>query len=113
MKTWTIRFRRKDKEIFDLVRNGAKDIETRAATPKYQKIKVGDNLVFSCGGEKFTKKVYRVAHYRTLAELFKNEELIRIMPWVNSKEEAERIIFSFSGYEGKIEKFGIVAWEFK
>lgn len=111
MKTWTVRFRAKDKDIFDLVKIGKKDIETRAATPRHMLVNVGDTLLFLCGKEKFSRKVSRVAHYPTLEELFKSEKLSSIVPWVESEDEARKVYFSFPGYKEKIKKFGIVAWE--
>lgn len=111
MKTWTIRIRKEDKYIFDFAKNGEKYIETRAATPRHMAVSAGDNLLFLCGGEKFSCKVSRVAHYPTLEELFKNEKLSSIVPWVKSEDEARRVYYSFPGYKEKIKKFGVVAWE--
>lgn len=111
MKTWTIRIRRDDKHIFDFAKTGQKYVETRAATPRHMAVNAGDNLLFLCGREKFSRKVSRVAHYSTLAELFKNEKLSSIVPWVESEGEARKIYSSFPGYKEKIKKFGLVAWE--
>lgn len=76
-------------------------------------VSAGDTLLFLCGGEKFSRKVLRVAHYPTLEELFKAEKLSSIVPWVKSEDEARKIYYSFPGYKQKIKKFGIVAWELK
>lgn len=110
MRTWTIRFRKEDKYIFDFAKAGQKYVETRAATPRHMLVSVGDNILFLCGGEKFSRKVSRVAHYPTLEKLFKSEKLLSIVPWVKSEEEARKVYYSFPGYEEKIKKFGIIAW---
>lgn len=56
-------FREVDRARFEEVRSGIKAVETRAATPKYQSINIGDELQFSCGGDTFSKKVIKKFHW--------------------------------------------------
>ena len=57
MKTWTLRFRAIDKKNFEELRSGIKAVETRAASVKYQPIKKGDVLIFTCGKDRFSKTI--------------------------------------------------------
>jgi ASC-1-like (ASCH) protein len=109
----TLRFAAKDRRSFDEIRTGRKLVETRAATVKYQPIEVGDELVFSCAGEKFSKKVARKYHWASVEEMVKEVPLASIIPWVDSIEEAKDVYASFPGYEEKIREFGLFGWQLK
>ena len=45
MKKWVLRFRAKDKIIFDQIVSGQKTVETRANTSRYSPMKTGDFYV--------------------------------------------------------------------
>ncbi len=110
MKSWTLRFRAVDKKNFDQVKGGSKPIETRAATVKYQPIEVGDELVFACDGEKFSKKIINKEHYKSIDAMIKKIPFNDIMPSVKSVDEMKKAYASYSGYEEKIKEFGIFAF---
>ena len=110
MKTHTLRFRAVDKEIFDQIKDGSKPVETRAATVKYGPIEAGDELVFSCGGEKFSKKILKKEHYKSIDAMVKKIPFQKIMPDVGSVAEMKKIYASYSGYKQKIQEFGIFAF---
>ncbi|MDB5259749.1 MAG: hypothetical protein JWO73_957 [Candidatus Taylorbacteria bacterium] len=110
MKSWTLRFRAKDKKNFLEVKNGSKPIETRAATVKYQPIEVGDELVFVCSGEKFSKKILKKEHFKSIDEMIGKIPFSDIMPSVKSVPEMKKAYASYSGYDEKIKKFGIFAF---
>jgi len=113
MRTWILRFRTKDLKNFEEVRSGEKRIETRAATPRYQKVEKGDSLIFMCGTKRLTKKVTRVTRFKSVDGMLRMVPMRAIMPSVASTKEMKRTYAGYSGYEDKIKKFGIVAWHLK
>lgn len=110
MKSHILRFRAADKKNFDQVKDGSKPVETRAGTVKYQPIEVGDELVFFCDVEKFSKKIVKKEHYKSIDAMVKKIPFKKIMPDVKSVEEMKKIYASYSGYEDKIREFGIFAF---
>ena len=111
MKKHILRIREIDKDFFDIIENGLKTIETRAATNKLRAIKKGDILVFVCGDKKLEKRVKEVSYFKTIEELIKKIDLKKIMPLVSSLEEAKKVWYSFPNYEKKISKFGLLAFD--
>lgn len=113
MATYTLRVRSEDKKLFDALRNGTKSIETRAASPKYIYVKRGDVLVFSCGGEKFSKTVSRKERFSNLPALIHKYDFRLINPFVHSKREFFDMYDTFPMYKKKLKKFGVLAFEFE
>jgi ASC-1-like (ASCH) protein len=113
MKSWTLRFRATDKEIFEDVRSGKKSVETRAATVKFKPIEVGDDLVFSCDGDKFSKRISKKEHFKSIDALVKKVPFKKIMPAAKSIDEMKKVYSSYSGYDEKIKEFGIFAFYLK
>lgn len=110
MKTWILRFRARDRDNFNEIKRGLKTIETRAATPRYTKIRAGDRLVFVCGKARLTKKVKRAKRFRTIGEMLRAINYKKIMPSVQSVEEVRKVYYGYHGYKEKIKKFGVVAF---
>ncbi len=108
-KVLTLRFRAKDKTNFNLIKNGVKTVETRAATEKYKNIKAGDVLRIVCGGAVIVKRVKRVRHFRSIASMLRAIPYRKIFPLLKSTSGAEKIYFGYSSYREKIKKFGLVA----
>ena len=71
MKTWTLRFRAKNKRNLLEIKEGLKSIETRAATDKYRDIKRGDVLVLVCGKQRIERQVGNVRIFKTINALFR------------------------------------------
>ena len=113
MKTYTLTFRQIDKNNFDELQSGIKSIETRAASPKYQSIKIGDTLTFICGNNKFSRVIKTKRHFKNLDSMFKVIPFKKIMPELDSIEEVKKIYYSYPNYKEKIKKFGILAFELK
>ncbi len=111
MKKWVLRFRQVDKATFDAIANGTKSIETRAATPKYQKIHAGDILVFDCNKQRFEKHIKSVQHFPTIESMLDTIPIQNIMPNVTSLEEAKQTYYAFPDYEQKIKDNGLLAFE--
>ncbi len=111
MKSHTIHFREQDKNNFDALQSGEKIIESRAATGKFVSIEVGDELVFECAGETFSKTVKKRYHWGTVEQMVADVPLKRVIPWVDTLQEAKAVYASFPGYEEKIKEFGILGFE--
>lgn len=110
-RTYTLRFRAVDRDIFDAIRSGKKNVETRAATPKYAHMKKGEMLRFVCGAKKFEKRITRVAKFRTITGLLRHYKPEQINPKAHSKKEIEAMYVGFPGYREKLKKHGLVAFE--
>lgn len=109
-KSFVLKIRESDKNIFGAIKSGKKDIETRAATPKYRKIKPGDELVFVCGSKRIKKIVKSAELYKTIGGLLSDYKVRRINPDLKTKGELSVMYESFPGYEEKIKKYGLIAW---
>lgn len=111
MKKVVLRFREVDRAIFAAVKNGAKTVETRAATVKFKDLKSGDQLIMICGKDKIDKTVKKSKIFKSVDELLTSIDFKKIMPAASSAEEAKQVYDSFPGYQEKIAKFGIIALE--
>lgn len=105
----TIIFREVDRDKFEALVNGSKSIETRAATPKYRNVKVGDVLAFRCGKDQVSKTVKSVRLYKGVKDIDYTYDLI--LPGAKTTDDLLQMYKSFPGYSHKIEQFGLVAWE--
>lgn len=108
-----LRFRQTDRDIFEDVRSGKKRVETRAATARFKNIKSGDATIFICGDNKFEKKVKRAQIFKDIQSLLKSYKVKDIAPRLSNENDLIKMYHSFSGYEKKIEKFGLIALEFE
>lgn len=114
-KTWTLRFAsyKKPDDIFDLVVNGKKTIETR---PNKKDFKLGDRLVMIsvASKRKVEKEIIFVHKYKSIEKMVEKENEEKIFPGIGSKvnllkvyEEAK--VKWGKEYKNELEKFGIVA----
>lgn len=110
MKRHVLKFRASDKAEFMTILDGRKTVESRAATPKYRKVAVGDELVIRCGKDTITKVVKRVEIYPSIDELVAAVGLRNVMPLVENIEQAKQEWYSYPGYRDKIAQHGLVAW---
>lgn len=104
-------FAKENKDIFEMLHSGSKKVETRAATPKYQKIKVGQTITFSCNGKTFEKDVAKASHFKDIKALLKVYTPEHINPNLHTEREIVAMYHSFPGYEEKIREHGIIAIE--
>ena len=111
MKTWTLRIRAVDKEIFKDLKIGKKSVETRAATVRYRPIQEGDSIRFVCGEKSFTKRITSKRHFKTVDAMAKKISFKRIMPHIDSVADMKKQYTAYSGYENKIKKYGLFAFE--
>lgn len=108
-----LKFNKINRDMFLMIRNGQKTIETRAATKKYRDIKTGDQIIFVCGKEKFIKKVKIVRIYKSISSLIRKYKPIQIVPTIKTSKELEKVYLSFPNYKEKIKKYGLIALELK
>jgi len=108
-----LKFRVKNRDIFDAIVSGRKKVETRAATPKYMKVRVGDVLTLVCGKKRLKKKVKKAEHFKTINAVMKKYRPEEINPKANSLREIRETWYSFPNYREKIKKFGLVLWQLK
>ena len=113
MANLLLKFRVVNREIFNAILDGRKRYETRAATPKYREVKVGDIFIIACGKERFEKKVKSVEIFKTIGALLKKYKPEEINPKTHTAKEARAMWHSFPNYDEKIKKFGLVVWELK
>ena len=111
MRNITLRFRAVDKQGFDDIRSGKKEIETRAATTKYQNISTGDTLTFTCAGEKFTKTITKIHHWQSIDAMVDEVSFKKIMPRIETIQEMRAAYASYPGYTDKIKEHGLVGFE--
>lgn len=104
-------FNKENKDIFEMVRDGRKKVETRASTVKYKNMKVGDEMVFSCDGASFQKKISKVSHFMSIDDLLQVYVPSDINPKLHTREEIVEMYHSFPGYKQKIKESGLVAIE--
>lgn len=106
-----INFRQENIDIFESIKNGRKKIETRAATPKFIDIKVGDDIECICGKDTFVKKVKEVEIFKSIPDLLERYEVGDINPFLKTAEELKDMYYSFPDYKEKIDKYGLIAFE--
>ncbi|MDO8469572.1 MAG: hypothetical protein Q7S84_00945 [bacterium] len=106
-----LRFRKANKNIWRAIKNGTKRVETRAATPRYQRIGVGERVRFVCGTQSFTKSVRHVRMFRTVPALTRAYRVKDINPFYTTTRELTAMYRTFPGYTEKIKRYGIVAFE--
>lgn len=107
----TIRIRAADYEIFQAIADGKKKFETRAATPRYQNVEVGDVITLVCGKEKIKKEVKKVERFGTIGALLKKYKPEEVNPFTHSAKEARDMWYGFPGYKEKIDRYGLVVWK--
>ncbi len=106
---------RLDSDIFEIVKNGSKDVEIRLNDEKRQKLNIGDKLIFanrSNEDEKIEACVVGLDYYKDFLEVSNTYEMKRIYKDGASKEEFNDLAKRFYSDE-EISKYGIVAISFK
>lgn len=104
-----------DKEVFDIVKNGKKDIEVRVNDLKRRKLKVGDTLIFlkrPNNDEEIKAEVLALDYYDTFSSLVNNYEMGRLYLDNYTKENWLKLINRFYTLEEQKE-WGVVAITFK
>lgn len=100
-----------DSNIFELVKNGTKDIEVRINDEKRRNLHIGDTLVFlkrPHDDEKLVKKVTSLEYYQNFIELVDHYEMKRLYLDEYSQEQFLELLHQFYTQEEQ-EEFGVVA----
>ena len=114
-KVWTLSFAsyKSPDDIFNLIVNGSKTIETRPATKDF---KVGDklNLVSIVSKRKIEKEIYFVHKYKSPEEMLSHEDYNKILPNIGNKENLLGVYKEVrtkwgKKYDDDLNKFGILA----
>jgi ASC-1-like (ASCH) protein len=106
-----LRFREVDRDIFEAIRKGKKKVETRAASPRFIKMKTGDCLKLVCGKDSFEKRVKKARIFKTISAMLKKYKAKEINPLAKSKNDLESMYDSFPNYREKIKKYGLMVLE--
>ena len=127
MKTWKLKFasyKEKD-DIFNMILNGKKTIETRSRKPNdgendYSNIEVGDKLeITSLDSGKKVEKIVTFNHaYNSVEKLVQHEDVTKILPNISNNDEYLKIIEEVKNkwgekYKFELESYGMVAIGFK
>ena len=112
-KTHTLDFREVNRDTFDLVCNGGKSIETRAAVDKYADIAVGDTITFACGNDTCTKEVIKVEKFPSIEAIYEKYKPHEINPVWKNEQDGRDAWASFPNYMEKIQKYGLIALTLK
>jgi ASC-1-like (ASCH) protein len=111
MSEFILKFREVNRDIFNMLVDGSKSIETRAATPKYRNLKDGDYIIAKCGDDTCKKRIKKATHFDSIDQMLEVYDLKHISPSVRSKEEAIKVWHSFPSYKEKLSRYGIMAFE--
>ncbi len=94
------------------LRDGVKTAEGRVNTEKYQKIKIGDEIVFTdTKNDDFIRCVVIFKHeYVSFEEMLKTEGVSNMLPFLNDDDliKGIQVYRNFPGAE-RVKKFGCVA----
>ena len=100
-----------DSDIFEIVKNGEKDIEVRLNDEKRRKLHVGDTLIFfkrPLDDECIIKRVKSLEYYNSFEELVKHYEMKRIYLDGCTKENYLKLMERFYTKEEQ-DEYGVVA----
>lgn len=103
------------KEIFDIVKNGVKDVEVRLNDSKRQKLKVGDKLIFVSRADDLDRieaKVKKLVYFKDFIEVTKHYEMKRIYLEDTTLDGYLELMNKFYSEEAQKE-YGVLAIEFQ
>lgn len=95
---------------FNLIRDGKKTVEGRKNLPKFRTWRPGDHLIFQHKNEQFSTRIVALRRYKNLSEYLNTEGFQRVLPGVESFDEAMHIYLQWSTEE-EIAKYGFLAIE--
>ena len=102
------------KEIFDIVKDGVKDVEVRVNDDKRRKLHVGDTLIFvnrGCENDKIKTKVNNLVYFKNFTDVVDYYKMEIIYLKETTKDEYLKLMGKF--YSNKdVEEYGVVAIEF-
>ncbi len=96
-----------DEPWFSLIRKGIKPVEGRKNSPKYQGIRVGDVLKFTCNNDHFFVQVTEIRSYASLEEYLLDVTVEKALPGVGSLKDAINTYLQWSTPD-EIKKHGFL-----
>ena len=82
-------FREINRGIFEMIFDGRKKVETRAASPKFKNIKSGDKIILKCENDSFAKNVKKATIFKTIPAMLQKYKVREINPLVRSVKGLE------------------------
>ena len=113
MKIYTLRLRSTDKDIFEAIKSGRKNIETRAATVRNITMQAGDEIFFVCGKQSLKRSITKATKYKTIKAMLRDYRVKQIAPDLKTENDLRDMYFAWPSYRDKIRKYGLVALELK
>lgn len=104
-----------DKDVFEVVKNGIKNVEVRVNDEKRRSMKIGDKIIFlkrPLEEEKLLTKIVGLKTFKNFNELVNEYEIERLYLDTFTKEEFIELLGRFYSEEEQ-EKYGVVAIEFE
>lgn len=98
-------------DVFEIVKQGQKDIEVRVNDLKRRKLKVGDTLIFlkrPLEEERIVKTVKNLQYYDSFEELLNHYEMRQIYLEEYTKEQYLQLMTRFYTEE-EVREYGVVA----
>ena len=102
-------------DVFDIVKNGTKNVEVRLNDEKRQQLKVGDTLIFlkrPNDDESIRAKVVDLKYYDNFNDLVDHYEMNRLYLSTYTKEMFLNELLRFYSLEEQ-RQYGVVAIEFE
>lgn len=96
------------KQYFDLIASGEKTVEVRVAYDSMKRVKVGDQLNFTCRGEECLTRVTRIGRYQTFQEMFGTEDVKAVNPRATEADQLRAIQAIFPPAK---EALGVITFE--
>jgi len=99
-----------EKEIYELVKNGIKDVEIRINDEKRRRLKVGDIITIINRGNEETMnvKIVSLEYFSSFSECADNFDIRRLYSDNFNKEEYVKLLYNFYNEEEENE-YGVVA----
>ena len=104
-----------DPDIYEIVKNGTKNIEVRLNDEKRRKLTVGDTLIFlkrPDDSESIKAKIISLDYYKDFKELVDNYDMSRLYDKNYTKEEFLQLLERFYSLDDQKE-YGTVAIGFQ
>lgn len=111
MKKYALVIREVDRAIYNALKSGEKTVETRANSPKYATVNIGDFLVFKCSDDSFKKQIVVVKRFLNIDEMLSCYKVQDVNPALQTRDELISMYNSFPNYNEKIKRFGLIAFE--
>lgn len=102
-------------EVFDIVKDGIKNVEVRVNDEKRRKLSIGDTLIFlkrPNEDEKIIARVTRLVYFNSFSDVTDNYPMERIYLSNTSCNDYIELMRKFYN-DDEVSKYGVVAIEFE